>query len=554
MSRILVTGCSGLVGTFLIQKLLRNRKNQLIVGVDIKPFPIEMNDQIKKKFVYVNTDLTIESNLIALFDEYKFDVVINCFGIKGSPIRAKNSPMDFLYPSFKINTEIINQCQKRDIWLVFMSSVGVYAPAEKFVEDDVWKTLPSEHDWFPSWSKRTGELLLEACKVQYGYDKWAIIRPANIFGDFDDFSGTGTVISSTIKKVYEAKTEIDCWGDGSAIRDFVYGDDVASAIIKIIDNKIHDTINFGSGEIITIKSMIEKLVAISGKDLKINWDITKPNGDLRRQMDTTRQEKYGLLPETSFEGALKKTYWSYCQNFKIEGIPFIVNDFLNTSYYVGNTSEIFSDLNEFKYQISRLKKSSQDKTHYSYRYEYKLPDKPGGHYDVSIKEDKIEERRKYIEENNGKTVQKWWEVTSFDNNITSARNYFQQEVEKFMVKLYPELENNILHQDGFTIYENGDFIEPHTDGQDPARKCVILIYLSEENDYIDGGGELVIEENKHRIEVKPIDTNYAILDFSRNNPNHAVNEVKNNFVRYTYIDFIYNKQMFENRKDDIKRY
>ena len=132
------------------------------------------------------------------------DAVLNCFGIKGSPLRAKTKPVDFLYPSFKINTEIINQCAKHNIWLVFVSSVGVYAPAEKFVEDSVWKTLPSEADWFPSWSKRMGEILLESYKVQYGYDKWSIIRPANIFGEYDDFSGNGTVIGTQCKKVFEA--------------------------------------------------------------------------------------------------------------------------------------------------------------------------------------------------------------------------------------------------------------------------------------------------------------------------------------------------------------
>jgi GDP-L-fucose synthase len=474
--------------------------------------------------------------------------VVNCFGVKGSPIKATNSPMDFLYPSFKINTEIINQCQKRDIWLVFMSSVGVYSPAEKFVEDDVWKTLPSVNDWFPSWSKRTGELLLEASKIQYGYDKWSIIRPANIFGDYDDFSGNGTVISSTIKKIYEATDILECWGDGSAIRDFVYGDDVAVAILKLIDNKINDIVNFGSGENITIKSMIESLVNISGKNLEIIWDTTKPNGDLKRQMDITKQKKYNLLPTTSFETALRKTYQFYIQNFKIEGIPFIVNEFLNKSYYVGDTSEIFDDMDEFHRHIKNIIESSKDKTHYAYRYEYKIPHVGGGHYETAVKGNAIEERRKYIEENNGRTIQKWWETRSFDDNLTKGRNYFQQQVEKFMIKLYPELDNNILHQNGFTIYENGDFIEPHTDGQDSSRKCVILIYLSDENDYIDGGGELIIEENGETVYVKPVNTKYVILDFSRNNANHAVNAVKNDFVRYAYIDFIYNKEQFEKNK------
>lgn len=306
MKKVLITGCSGLVGVHLVKKCLNNGYD--VIGVDIKHSD---NLPISDKFTFYELDLTIEENIKNLFFYESPDVVFNCFGIKGSPIRAKEKPVDFLYPSFKINTEIINQCCKNNIWLIFVSSVGVYSPSEKFVEDDVWKSLPSESDWFPSWSKRMGEILLEAHKVQYGYDKWSIIRPANIFGEYDDFSGNGTVISSTIKKIYEATNLIEAWGDGSPIRDFVYAGDVADAILKLYTDKIHTTINFGAGEEITIKQMIETLIKISKKPISINWDSSKPNGDLRRQMDITKQTEIGLLPVLGFEKALEITYDYY---------------------------------------------------------------------------------------------------------------------------------------------------------------------------------------------------------------------------------------------------
>ena len=306
MKKVLITGCSGLVGIHLVKKCLD--KGYDVIGVDVKH---SNNLPISDKFTFYELDLTIEENIKNLFFYESPDVVFNCFGIKGSPIRAKNSPVDFLYPSFKINTEIINQCSKNNIWLIFVSSVGVYSPSEKFVEDDVWKSLPSESDWFPSWSKRMGEILLEAYKVQYGYDKWSIIRPANIFGEYDDFSGNGTVISSTIKKIYESTNSIEAWGDGSPIRDFVYAGDVADAILRLYNDKIHTTINFGAGEEITIKQMIETLIKISKKQISINWDSSKPNGDLRRQMDITKQTQIGLLPVLGFEKALEITYDYY---------------------------------------------------------------------------------------------------------------------------------------------------------------------------------------------------------------------------------------------------
>jgi GDP-L-fucose synthase len=306
MKKVLITGCSGLVGVHLVKKCLNDGYD--VIGVDVK---YSNNLPISDKFTFYELDLTIEENIKNLFFYESPDVVFNCFGIKGSPIRAKEKPVDFLYPSFKINTEIINQCSKHNIWLIFVSSVGVYSPAEKFVESDVWKSLPSESDWFPSWSKRMGEILLESYKVQYGYDKWSIIRPANIFGEYDDFSGNGTVISSTIKKIYEAEDSIEAWGDGSPIRDFVYAGDVADAILKLYTDKIHTTINFGAGEEITIKQMIETLIKISKKPISINWDSSKPNGDLRRQMDITKQTEIGLLPVLGFEKALEITYDYY---------------------------------------------------------------------------------------------------------------------------------------------------------------------------------------------------------------------------------------------------
>jgi GDP-L-fucose synthase len=547
MKKILITGCSGLLGTYLIKKFLVPQEpgNYFIVGVDINDPKIETKD---KNFKFEKLDLTKDESIKYLFSTYKFDLVINAFGIKGSPIRAKEKPVDFLYPSLKINTEIINQCHKNDIWLVFVSSVGVYSPAEKFVEDDVWKTLPSENDWYPSWSKRTGELLLEAYKVQYGYDKWSIIRPANIFGDYDDFSGNGTVISSTIKKIWESEGKLECWGDGSPTRDFVYGKDVAEAIFKMYNNKINDIVNFGSGEEITIKSMVEDLISISKKNIKVTWDTTKPNGDLRRQMDITKQKKYDLLPTTPFKRALERTYYYYISQFRTE--IFNTRELYDKGFYVGNINEIFDNIEELDQKIEELKSYSLTKDHYSARFDYNLSEGETK-YKISINEEEYAEREKYVKENNRITVQKWWESTSPIFN--GLKSYFDEKVDKYITKVYPESEGVISNGTNFTLYENGDFITPHRDGFNKSRYCVILIYLSDEKDYNDGGGELVIMENGVEVVVPPVKGNFAILDFTRNNPNHAVNVVKNDFIRYTYINFIQNRIIHNEEMEEMNK-
>ena len=537
MKNVLITGCSGLLGTYLIKKFLTIQNSYKVIGVDIVDTKLNFK---QPNFVFEKLDLTDEKNIKYLFDKYKPDLVINSFGIKGSPLKAKNQPVDFLYPSLKINTEIINQSYKNNSWLIFVSSVGVYSPAEKFVESDVWKTLPSENDWYPSWSKRVGELLLESYKVQYGYDKWSIIRPANIFGDYDDFSGNGTVISSTIKKIWESDGTLECWGDGTPTRDFVYGYDVSEAIYKMYINNIHDIVNFGSGEEITIKSMIENLILISKKDIKINWDSSKPNGDLRRQMDTTKQEKYDLLPTTSFKRALERTYNYYTSQFKTEDLPFLRKDLFDSGFYVGKLEEIFTDMDTLNGKIEELKSLSKTKKHYSARFDYNLSNEEPK-YKISLNEEEYAEREKYVKENKRTTVQKWWEST--DPIFNELKSYFNDEVAKYLKKIYPESIGNETHNCNFTLYENGDFITPHRDGFNISRYCVILIYLSDEKDYNDGGGELVILENGVEVVVPPIKGNFAILDFTRNNANHAVNIVKNNFVRFTYINFYQNRYL-----------
>ena len=119
---ILVTGCSGLVGTHLCQKL--EDDGYSVVGVDIKFSPAL---HATEQFQYHNIDLRDADDVRVLFDQYEF-TILQTFGVKGSPIRAKEKPIDFLEPSIKVNTNIIDNCVRTNCWLVYMSSVGVYEP------------------------------------------------------------------------------------------------------------------------------------------------------------------------------------------------------------------------------------------------------------------------------------------------------------------------------------------------------------------------------------------------------------------------------------------
>jgi Rps23 Pro-64 3,4-dihydroxylase Tpa1-like proline 4-hydroxylase len=202
-------------------------------------------------------------------------------------------------------------------------------------------------------------------------------------------------------------------------------------------------------------------------------------------------------------------------------------------------------MDEFNQHITPVYQSAETKEDYLYRYEYKNFSQFGGDYKPSITKEEIEERNQFIIDNNLEVVQKWWESVQFTGDLSKSKDYFKEIVEKYVVKIYPELKDNIEHQAAFTIYEDGDHITPHNDGENKARKCVVLIYLSDEKDYIDGGGKLIIDDGDTKEEVLPVKYNFSILDFSENNVNHAVEVVKNNFRRFTYIDFIYNESEFK---------
>ena len=311
----LVTGCSGLVGYHVVKKLAESIPDgYLVVGIDIKE-PKYDYKQYGDKFVFHNIDLTDYYKVSSIFELYNINDVMNCFGIKGTPKTAKSYPVNFLVPSIQANINLIKNCQHHSAYMCFLSSVGVYASAEEFEEDTVWETLPSQHDWFPAWSKRVPELIIDAYRQQFGWINWTILRPSNIFGEYDNYGENAMAIPATIKKVFESNGEIEAWGDGTPIRDYVYAGDVAEACLISAKKRLHtEIINVGSGVETTIKEMIETTIKISGKDIKINWDTSKPNGEPKRKMNTEKQEDYGLLPKYGFEEGIRKTYEHYKNN------------------------------------------------------------------------------------------------------------------------------------------------------------------------------------------------------------------------------------------------
>ena len=168
-------------------------------------------------------------------------------------------------------------------------------------------TGPSNNDWYAGWAKRIGEMNVEAYVKEYNWNRCSIVRPANVYGIDDNFGEWSMVIPSLIKKAME-NDKIEVWGDGSPIRDLIYAEDVADGMIHMVEHEVTEPVNLGSGTGVTIKEIAEIISEYFGKE--IVWDTTKPMGDMKRIMDTTRAEGHGFKASTSLkEGVINTIEW-----------------------------------------------------------------------------------------------------------------------------------------------------------------------------------------------------------------------------------------------------
>lgn len=297
--QVLVTGGGGMIGRSLV-KMLHDQGAQITIA-DLTE-PTNLPADIK----YVKIDLRYFDQCEQICNGK--DYVFNLVGIKGSPKMCAEQPVDFMVPMLQFNTNMMEAAQRANVkWYLYTSSVGVYAPAAVFKEDSVWSTMPSPNDRFAGWAKRMGELQAEAYGIQFGKKNISIVRPANVYGGYDNFNpANAMVIPSLIRKAQENDV-LEVWGDGSAVRDFIHADDVAKGMIFAVENKITDPINLGSGKGYSIKEVVEMVVKCSGKDIPIKWLTDKPSGDALRLFDMTRAKSYGFDISVDLEEGIKQT-------------------------------------------------------------------------------------------------------------------------------------------------------------------------------------------------------------------------------------------------------
>ncbi len=305
--RIVITGGAGFLGKHLQKELVNcgAGDGNLLVPV------IE------------DYDLTKEADAIRMYDDMKPTVVIHLAAEVGGIGANRENPGRFFYANMAMGLHLIEQARIRG--LKKFVQVGTICAYPKFTpvpfkEEDLWNGYPEETNAPYGIAKKALLVMLQAYRQQYGLNG-IYFFPVNLYGPGDNFDPNSShVIPALIRKFCHAVDtgagEVVVWGTGSASREFFYVEDAARAItLATMKYDGTEPVNLGAGFEITIKDLGEKISQLTGFTGKLVWDSSKPDGQPRRCLDTSRaREHFGFEAQMSFDEGLKRTIQWWREN------------------------------------------------------------------------------------------------------------------------------------------------------------------------------------------------------------------------------------------------
>lgn len=305
--KICVTGGAGFLGTHLLREL-RSRGAQDIFVPTIDKY-----------------DLVQRESILQLLEDSNPDVIIHLAAHVGGIGANREHPAEFFYDNLMMGVQLLHESYVRGVEkFVAIGTVCAYPKFTPvpFNEDDLWMGYPEETNAPYGLAKKMLLVQSQAYRDQYGYNS-IFLLPVNLYGPGDNFDPRSShVIPALIRKCVEAKEKgtdhIVVWGDGSPTREFIYVEDAARGIALAAErfNK-SDPVNLGSGFEISIKDLVQKIARMTGFEGELVWDTTKPNGQPRRALDTSRaKNEFGFEAHTDFEEGLQKTIDWYLQTRK----------------------------------------------------------------------------------------------------------------------------------------------------------------------------------------------------------------------------------------------
>jgi GDP-L-fucose synthase len=306
--KILVTGGTGLIGRFVVSKLLNLNAKVTVVSLD--------DFVVDKSAKHIKGDLTNFEFCKKITRD--IDYAFHLSGIKGSVKVTIEKPAIFFVPLLMMNTNFLEACRLNYVnRLVYTSSIGAYSSREIFIENEEDINKPPM-DMFPGWAKRMAEMQIKAYKRQYNLNNFFVVRPCNVYGPGDNFDPENAMVIPTLmNRIFKKEDPVIIWGDGSAVRDFAYAGDIADGIILAIAKGTgnFDFLNLGSGNGYTIKELVETLSEVV--NFNYRFDKTKDSGFPKRIMDINNAKKIlGYSPKISLKEGLKETWSWYINNSK----------------------------------------------------------------------------------------------------------------------------------------------------------------------------------------------------------------------------------------------
>jgi len=297
---VLVTGGTGLIGRQVVELLCTAGAHVRIVSLD----RLAIHPDAETHFGDL-TDFDLCRSVTR-----DMDAVFHLAGIKGSVDVTTRKPASFFVPLLMMNTNVLEACRLNAVpKVLYTSSIGAYPSREVFREAEAWDGPPM--DEFPGWAKRMGELQVRAYHREHNADGFVVVRLANVYGPGDNFDpASAMVIPSLMARIHAGEDPLVVWGDGSAVRDFVYSRDVAEGLLLALHHGTDgEVVNLGSGDGITIRALVEALRDVV--PFAFRFDATRPAGFPRRVMDITiARDCLGYEPSTTLRAGLAAT-WSW---------------------------------------------------------------------------------------------------------------------------------------------------------------------------------------------------------------------------------------------------
>ena len=304
-SNILVAGANGMVGSAIVRNLESKGYTNVYKGV--------------RHFVDFTNEEETDSYFRLKRPEYVFVAAAKVGGIMAN----NNYKADFLTENLRIQTNIIESAYRWNVKkLLFLGSSCIYPkyPNIPITEDQLLSGPLEESNNAYAIAKIAGIMMCQAYRQQHGFNAISLM-PCNLYGPNDNFDlETSHVLSALIRRFHEAKVSqapyVECWGDGSPMREFLYVDDLAEACMVCMeqyDGAEH--LNVGTGRDVTIKELTEKIAKVVGYSGEIFWDTTKPNGTPRKVLNTNKIKKLGWSPRIGLRQGIYQTYEWFKQNY-----------------------------------------------------------------------------------------------------------------------------------------------------------------------------------------------------------------------------------------------